>query len=136
MHEAKAWLVFERMRGRLQRQQEAGRQTFVRESAAAADLLVPYLRDLDEYNQSYQPHQAAGPFDHHTRAIINEVYGYEVLQAAPGTPPMPPPAPGTTDDGTPGVGQQTEPAADPTDVPDWQALQALQQRHDESEVRA
>jgi hypothetical protein len=134
IHEAKAWLVFEMLRRYLQSQAESRRQTFVRKSTAAADLLVPYLRDLDEYNASYQPPLTAGPFDDQTRAIINGVYGYEVLRAAP-TAPRPAPE-RRAEVGAEPAPAPTDPAATAPDGPDWQALAARQRYNDEAEVRA
>ena len=59
---------------------DQGRQAFTRESSAAADILPFYLQDLDEYNGTFQPSIAAGPFDRNTRTIVNEVYGYEAIR--------------------------------------------------------
>lgn len=134
MHEAKAWLAFEVRRWSLRQQAQAARQTFARESTTAADLFVPYLRDLEEHNEAYQPRLAAGPFDRDTRAVLNEVYGYEVIQTAPGAPiTAAPRAASAGDGGAPPTGGH---AAGPTPgAPDWRAFQARQQYHDESEVR-
>lgn len=118
----------------LHQQQQAARQVFGRESTAAADVLVLYLRDLEEHNQAYQPRLAAGPFDRDTRAVLNEVYGYEVIQTVPGTPVTASPAAASAGAGgaPPAGGHAGAPASG---APDWRAFQARQQYHDESEVR-
>jgi len=137
LHEAKAWMACAVRCRRLGREIEHARQAFERASTQAADHFVQYLRDLEAHNRAHQPAQAAGPFDHETRAIINDVFGYEVIQAAPGTPPprpTPPPAPPIPRDAAalpaPGVG------ASPTaDAPDGPGMAARRQYEDEAEVR-
>jgi hypothetical protein len=138
MHEAKTWWTVTRKCSQLRAGIERRRQTFARESTAAADLLPLYLQDLDEYNGAFQPPLAAGPFDQSTRAIVNEVYGYEAIRTA-ATPPeagraaSPVAAPKTPTGSSTAGAQGDRPDAD---APDWEALCALQQRDDESEVRA
>lgn len=137
MHEAKTWWTVTKQCERLRKGLERNREAFARESVAAADLLPLYLQDLDDYNGTFRPVLAAGPFDQDTRTVINEVYGYEALRgpdpvsaapgsAAPRSAPVPTPsAAATADRDNAGV-----------DDPDWEALYALQRRDDEAEVRA
>lgn len=126
MHEAKTWWTVTKQCRKLREAVAQGRQAFARESAAAADVLPFYLQDLDEYNGTFQPSIAPGPFDQNTRTIVNEVYGYEAIRTAA----APPTAARS--------GMPDAPLRDPanSDEPDWEALYAHQRRDDESEVRA
>lgn len=133
MHEAKTWWAVTRQCKELRKKVDQGRQAFTRESSAAADILPFYLQDLDEYNGTFQPSIAAGPFDRNTRTIVNEVYGYEAIRTAAAPPTAARP-------GTPDATEQgaAEPRRNPTnsDEPDWESFYAHQRRDDESEVRA
>ncbi len=135
MHEAKTWWAVKKQSDRLRKNLEKRRREFDRESVTAADLLPLYLQDLDDYNGTFLPPLAAGPFDRDTRTVINAVYGYEALRgpdAPPATAQTDAPHPGPTSSGA-AQAHRDNPG---TDDPDWEALYALQRRDDESEVRA
>jgi hypothetical protein len=136
MHEAKTWWAVRQQCRTLRDSIEKARHAFGRESTAAADILPFYLQDLDEYNGTFQPTLAAGPFDQNTRAIVNEVYGYEAIRTAGAQPPAAEPSAAPNGAATGPTAAQPRQDATNSDEPNWEELHRLQQRDDESEVRA
>lgn len=81
-HDAKTYLLYRhrhRSLSRAIRQQDAG---FEREAQNATLSFSTYLRTLNAYNDATpQARVTPGPFDAVTRHLINERYGYEVIQS-------------------------------------------------------
>jgi hypothetical protein len=140
LHDATTWLFVSRRCKSLRKDKEEKRKAFASESTAAADLWVLYINDLDAYNARYGPSLPVGPIDRNTRAVINEVFGYEAIRTdAPPTTGQPIASDPDRRGPTPSAEQsaaQTRRDTTAYDEPDWEALCALQQRDDESEVRA
>lgn len=141
LHDAKTWLFVSWRCRSLHKDKEENRETFASESTAAADLWALYINDLDAYNASYRPNLPVGPIDRATRAVINEVFGYEAIRTdAPPTTGQPVAPSSERRTSTLSAAEQsaaqTRRDTAASDEPDWEALYALQQRDDESEVRA
>jgi len=135
LHDAETWRAVDKKCKALRTAMASQQQTFATESRVAADLWAAYIQDLDIYNASFEPRLPVPPVDRETRAIINEVYSDDVIRAAP-TPPAAAQPIAQVDPGAAPAAAPPRRDAVHSDEPDWEALYRLQQRDDDSEVRA
>jgi hypothetical protein len=102
-HEAKAFLTFKVVQGSLRRQSRSQGAIFERHAQAACISFGAYMHRLAGHNPNYPGSRIEpGPFDVVTRSLINERYGYEIIQTPNGAvtnggngsqPPPTPPSP-------------------------------------------
>jgi hypothetical protein len=150
-HNAKAYATFSGYRFWLRRKVQGNEAEYERGAQNAVETFRDYWETLNEHNHlNREAPIAAGPFDSVTRELINQRYGYEVIEApraanagnaAPagntgaagagnngGAPPAPAAAPGPTQPPAPAVpppgGAGHPPTPGPVASPDEAVAQA------------
>jgi hypothetical protein len=152
-HEAKTYVTYRLRHRRASRQIASTDAAFEHEAQQATSAFGTYLRTLNEHNTATpQSPVAPGPFDTVARELINERYGYEIIQsptaAVAGTAPAPEvnggaaPAAATPRPTPPPQGAPAPPPAPPADEAGddamseyYRTLLARQVREQEGEVR-
>jgi hypothetical protein len=150
-HEAKTYVTYRLRHRRSSGQAVSADAAFEQEAQQATNAFGTYLRTLNEHNAANpQSPVAPGPFDTVARELINERYGYEIIQspnaAVAGTAPAPDvnggtapaavaPGPTPPPQGAPAPPPPADEMGDDAMSEYYRTLLARQVREQEGEVR-